>query len=370
MTKILVIDDEASLREAITDLLSFEGYETYAAPDGAVGIQYAFEILPDLIVSDLNMPDIDGYQVLQTLRENPKTASIPFIFITAHADRSFVRHGMELGADDYITKPFTNTELLAAIKTRLQRQEAVISAAMKELTPIKRRLSRVVTHELKTPLASIKMAQDLISRQLGQIPTEQLGDLMETLRQGSNRLSHLVEQIVLMTQLESDLLSEAEIARSGTPMQVWTILNVAINRARQYAYKNQDGHILANQQDIHATVLCHPQALTHALAELIANALIFSPAGASVELAEWEQDDTVWISILDHGPGIPPDRIADALRDFEQIDRETSEQQGLGLGIPLARRIIEVHGGRFDLRSKVGHGTQIEIGLPLAEQDN
>ncbi|NJM72346.1 MAG: EAL domain-containing response regulator [Scytonema sp. RU_4_4] len=122
MTKILVIEDEKLVRENIIDLLAAEDFDTIAAANGRIGVELAVSEIPDLILCDLMMPEIDGFGVLTTLREEPVTATIPFIFLTAKSARSDFRQGMDLGADDYLTKPFTRTELLNAITSRLAKQ--------------------------------------------------------------------------------------------------------------------------------------------------------------------------------------------------------------------------------------------------------
>ncbi|MGZ8941045.1 MAG: response regulator transcription factor, partial [Limisphaerales bacterium] len=122
MTKILVIDDEAILREEIVEWLTMEGYTANSAEDGLIGVETAFRQLPDLIVCDITMPHLDGYSVLAELHANPATAAIPFIFVMARVTHEDIRHGMSLGADDYITKPFTRLELLQAIQSRLAKK--------------------------------------------------------------------------------------------------------------------------------------------------------------------------------------------------------------------------------------------------------
>lgn len=122
MTKILVIEDEAESRDIFIDSLEAEGFEAIAAENGLVGIQQAQEHLPDLVLCDILMPELDGYGVLTMLRQNPLTAIIPFIFLSAKSTKTEVRKGMNLGADDYLTKPSTVEELLEAITTRLEKQ--------------------------------------------------------------------------------------------------------------------------------------------------------------------------------------------------------------------------------------------------------
>ncbi|MBD2518996.1 EAL domain-containing response regulator [Nostoc sp. FACHB-973] len=121
MTKILIIEDEESVRENILDLLEAENFETIAAPNGRIGVNLAISEVPDLILCDMMMPELDGYGVLTALRQDPTTATIPFIFLTAKSAKSDFRRGMDLGADDYVTKPFTRAELLSAIMNRLEK---------------------------------------------------------------------------------------------------------------------------------------------------------------------------------------------------------------------------------------------------------
>jgi len=125
MKKILVIEDEQIIRENILKLLKAEGFDVTGAENGAQGLNAAVSNLPDVIICDVMMPELDGYGVLMALRSNPVTATLPFVFLTGKAERSEMRQGMELGADDYLTKPFTKAELVGAISSRLKKQEAV-----------------------------------------------------------------------------------------------------------------------------------------------------------------------------------------------------------------------------------------------------
>ncbi|MBT3628411.1 MAG: response regulator [Rhodospirillaceae bacterium] len=129
MTKILVIEDEAPIRDKIVTVLEYEKYDVIDAPNGRDGVVSAQKYHPDLIICDVLMPDMNGYGALAALRDDPDTSDIPVIFLTAAASRADMRKGMELGADDYITKPYTVEELLTAVRTRLERQETIKRAA-------------------------------------------------------------------------------------------------------------------------------------------------------------------------------------------------------------------------------------------------
>ncbi len=125
MTMILVIEDEAPIRDKIVTVLKYENCDVIDAANGREGVVLAQENRPDLIICDVLMPDLNGYSALEALRKDPDTSVIPVIFLTAAASRAEMRKGMELGADDYITKPYTVVELLAAVRTRLERQETI-----------------------------------------------------------------------------------------------------------------------------------------------------------------------------------------------------------------------------------------------------
>ncbi len=131
--KILVIEDDPSILAGALEILGLEGYDVRGENDGANGIQEARQFLPDLIISDIAMPGIDGLQVLEELRKDPATAAIPFILLTGRTDRSDMRQGMALGADDYLTKPFAVTDLINAVRARLERQRRSVEAGERNL---------------------------------------------------------------------------------------------------------------------------------------------------------------------------------------------------------------------------------------------
>jgi|FLYN01.1.fsa_nt_gi signal transduction histidine kinase len=368
MTRVLVIEDEAPLREEVVDMLAFEDFDVIAAENGRIGVQLAHEQLPDLILCDITMPDLDGYGVLLELQKDRVTSTIPFIFLTARADKSFMRHGMELGADDYITKPFTRGELLAAIRTRLKRHSAVIEAHRRELEEAKVKLARMVAHELRTPLFNISSVHDLVERQLGALSPSGTRELLEIMGSGVERLNHLVEQMVYMTQIESGLLNYETVMQNGMPLRIVEVLHDAITLGRRFAHHHHDLNIRLDDRDGEAIVVAHAHALKHALAELIANALNFSKERGEVHVSQWQDEDGIWVSILDQGIGMTPKEQAQAMEKYVQVNRQTHEQQGMGLGLPLAHEIIRAHGGTLDMRSQPERGTEIIVGLPSASE--
>lgn len=364
MTRILVIEDEKAILEEVIDWLGFEDFEALGAPNGREGLEIAIDKLPDLIVCDITMPEMDGYQVLLELRKQPETALIPFIFMTARADRSFMRHGMELGADDYVTKPFSRAELLAAIRSRLERQQTISEAHSRDLDSAKIKLSNLVASELRTPLASVTKVKQIIEHQIEQLSPDEIKDLLETLSIGTERLHHLVEQMVYLTYLETGQLSHPTVFSNPSVVYMWQIIPSVVDLSRRFADQNRDQEIRLDIRDGEAAVVADTPALKHALAELVANALNVSPPDSNVSIAEWKTDKSVWVSVVDQGMGMTPEEQMKELLPFRPINQGTP-QDGAGMGLTIAARIIAAHGGEMTVHAIEGKGTQIIACLPL-----
>ncbi|MDX2137758.1 MAG: response regulator [Chloroflexota bacterium] len=365
MTKILVIEDERGLREDIVDALTISAFEVIAAPNGQTGLELARQHQPDLILCDIRMPEMNGFTVLEELRQDATTAPIPFIFISAQGDRDSMRSGMRLGADDFITKPFSVDELLTAVEARLERRNAFVRDAESKLEQAKLRLTRMVTHELKTPLISMNSVLDIVNRRMGALKPEELQEMLASMEVGGRRLNHLVEQMVLVTQLESGFIQRATLPQKGVPLSLTMILNGAVTLSNRFANNRSDVELRVEPFDAEVNILCHAQPLKHAFAEVIANALNFSPPNAVVMLRGWQAGRAIWTTITDQGPGMTPEQIAQVGQSFSQVDRESREQQGMGMGLMLAHQITILHGGILQLHSEPGSGLQVQIGLPI-----
>ena len=367
MVTILIIEDEPLILRQISLVCEKRGhFQTLGASNGSEGLQMAHEHRPDLIICDIMMPGIDGFGVLEALRVDPSFALVPFILLTARTDREAMRQCMERGADDYLVKPFSADELIAAIHARLRRQTAIGQASVQLLQEARRKFMQMVSHELRTPLVSINMAVEILSMHHGHISAEQLQELLDSVQSGGKRLSRLVEQMVYITYLESGALAPETIEEDGLPSQFWGLVTVAIDMARRFAYRHPDVVVRLEGRDESVMVHCDRTALKHALAELITNAISFSPPGAEVVVAHWQAGESVWLSVLDQGPGISPDELARVTEGFYQVRREHQEQQGMGVGLSLAQQIIKAHGGEIHVQSVIGKGTQVQVRLPIA----
>lgn len=373
MTTILVIEDERDILENIVEALTLNDYVTLSATRGDEALERARQKHPDLILCDIMLlGNLNGYDILNAIRSDPELALTPFVFITALSERKAIRQGMNMGADDYLVKPFSTKDLLAAVETRLERHKRIITESSLDLTQTKQALTRLIAHELRTPLNAINMAVQMLTFQADSVDATSINELVGALSSGTSRLNRLVEQMVLMVQIRNGHLTPDIIARGGQRTLLWPLVVSAINASRNFVYHRP--HDLPvhfepthDQNELH--VHCDSKLLRHALTEIIANAIAYSHADGQITL-DLQRDPAsplVHLIVVDEGIGMSEDDIALAFEDFGQIDRERAEQQGMGLGLSLAKHIVEAHQGTLTLRSQPGVGTEARITLPLAD---
>jgi two-component system, sensor histidine kinase and response regulator len=364
MARILVIEDEASLRENVLDILRFEDYEAVGAPDGRIGLQLVHEYLPDLILCDVIMPELDGYSVLLELRRQPSTAEIPFIFLTARATKTDLRTGMELGAEDYLTKPFTQGELLAAVRTQLEKRETRTRLAKQDLEDLRERILMALPHELRTPLAGIMGYATSLSSSGGTISPEEVVHLGQDIYRNAARLHQLIENYLVYVQLEvvgqdPAWLERLRRGRTADPHALITSCAQTVaqskDRARDLSLDVGDGPPICIYSDY----------LKKAVEELVENAFKFSAVGTLVGVLALHDRDSYIVEIRDQGCGMTLEQISQ-VGAYMQFDRKQREQQGSGMGLIIAKRLVELHAGQLAIESLPNQGTTVRLTLPVA----
>ncbi|MCU0794224.1 MAG: response regulator, partial [Opitutaceae bacterium] len=189
-TRLLIIEDEESLRLILADLLELNGYQVLAAPDGTTGLALAAQHRPDVILTDLGLPDIDGIEIVRRLHADDTLRATPVIIVSAKADRAAIRQGMELGADDYITKPFTEEEVLRSIRARLEKKDL-----LDELDAF----AHTVAHDLRNPLASLLGRLDLVKFTLDGTAKTDIRQQVEEAYRSARRLNSIIDDLLTLS---------------------------------------------------------------------------------------------------------------------------------------------------------------------------
>lgn len=363
--RILVAEDHAPLRRAICKILEKEGYTVLAAGNGAEALALMEQTPCDLILADIMMPEMDGYALYQAVRAHAEWATVPFVFLTARAEKDDVLKGKRLGAEDYITKPFDPQELLIVVRARLERGGHVRQAARAEFEQLKTQIITILGHELRTPLTFVMGYTDLALEEVATLPPAEMERFLHGIQRGTERLNRLVEDLLMALQLDS---GQAERAFQKVA-QLRRDLDAVVERAVQkYAAQaaNRQVTMETEKQGELPPVRLSEEFFADALGRLIDNAIKFSPPGGRVRVTTRTADGWAEIAVADEGIGIAAEEIPHIFERFHQIGREQIEQQGVGLGLSIARDLIRLHGGEIVVDSQPGAGSTFTIRLPAA----
>ena len=370
---ILVVDDTQQNVQILSQMLRQENYTVFAAFDGADALRLLEKRTPDLILLDVMMPGMNGFEVCEKIKSNPETSFIPVIFLSALSDTESKIHAFDAGGVDYITKPFQHREVMARVELHLSIQrlqnekESFISQLQEKQTHLeqlnkeKDDVLAVISHDMRNPLGGIIGIVDLMrSEQI--TDTDELEEMLSLIDSSAQRLLHLVNDMLDVAVIESNRL---KIDRSETDIQQ-LIRDVVHTHEPAAKHKGVDLIITIDDSLKFATI--DKSKIAQVLGNLVSNAIKFTPVDGSVTIkASWssEFDGFIVINVTDTGIGIPQSMMPVLFEKMGGHQRAgTQGEKGTGLGMPIIKRYVEAHGGVVDVESKEGKGTKFIITIP------
>jgi signal transduction histidine kinase len=357
MSRLLVIEDDEMLRLLTAEILETEGYQVDTAADGATGIAVAQAQRPDLILCDIVMGGLDGYAVLAALRQDPLTATIPVIFLTGVGEPVALRKGMELGADDYLTKPVSSARLVGAVAARLSRSVDLRRESLRRFDALRGDLARALPHEFLTPLTVVMGLSSMLMEE-GAVETADVREVARGIYLGAIALQRTIEKFLFYAELEA-----AEAADAGSAVKPDAIPSVITEAARAEAMRVDRGSDLV--VEVETIPIAMPKEHLEALVtQLVENAMKFSKSPSKVSVQCRAGEDASEIVVADLGQGMTPDHLASLMR--APFLRRHQEQPGSGLGLAIVRRLVKLHGGELAFETEPGHGTTARVRLPKA----
>ncbi len=363
MAKILVIEDETDVRDSIVDILNAEDFIVDSAADGAEGLALIAEFQPDLVLCDIMMPVLDGYGVLQRVRSQDTTKTLPFIFLTAKADKADMRTGMNLGANDYLTKPFTHDDLLSMIQARLGVKQATEDKTNEQLETLRNSISTALPRELSAPLQEVINLSAALEADAATLTPEDVASYAKAILHNAQQVSRLNQNLLLVAKLQVIALDSAvakAFRQQATPNAQTLIQSLATEIAADYL-RDSDLQLRlegANLQMSEAT-------LKKISEEIIDNAFKFSQEGKPVNIMGSHQEDYYTLYIMDYGQGMTREQIAH-IGAYQQFSTGEEATGGVGLGLTIAQRLVTLHGGEMLIESIPGQQTVVRLMLPLA----
>jgi two-component system sensor histidine kinase/response regulator len=366
---ILIVEDDKSMLEIISFLLQEEGYDVLQANNGQAGLSVLEDRQPDLIISDVMMPGMDGFDFYQRVHAKIDWAQIPFIFLTARGQRTDIRRGMGLGADDYLTKPFEPEDLLSAVKVRLARAAKAREAISRARDDFSQRIIQTLTHEFRTPLALVVGYTELLETSAQDMKREDRQVVLQGLHSGTQRLIRLVEDFLLLNRLETGALAlEVSQEQRTTSRPDWVVESV-VEQFWEIAAQRQISlttHLAAEN----VIAIISQRDLVEIVRKLVDNAIKFSKSNGGQVVVSTHCEDEFWVlEVADNGVGIRQESLPWIFAAFRQIDREKMEQQGAGVGLAIVQGLAEVYKGRLGVQSEPGKGSLFTVRLPMIVEE-
>lgn len=359
---ILLVDDDETFLGIAQPILESNEYAVHAVNDVYQAERTLGTFTPDLIISDIEMPGKSGLEFLRTVHSLPAMENVPFIFLTANGDVDSMALGKELGSDDYLTKPVNYKLLLATVKGKLKKKTMVQRSQDHQIESIRNQLLRMFSHEMRTPLTSIIGATEMLSDPDAHFNAEEMTLFLEMLHNNSQRLTSMFDDYLLVTRIESGELLE-DFYTAPQPVDPHGLAEKVL--VHHYKASSQRRITVVNNAEI-GEVTC-PVLISHIetiLSKLIDNAIKFSSSDSSVVITGHSGGQTLRFSVADTGCGVPPEASTSIFDKFFQVNRETMEQQGSGLGLYIVKKLTERYGGRVWFESEVDRGTTFHVELP------
>ena len=365
--KILIVDDVVSNVLLLKILLTNEKFQVCTASNGKMCIEMAKSEHPDLILLDVMMPDLNGFDTAVILKKDPETQEIPIIFLTALNNPSDLVKGFQVGANDFLTKPFNKEELVMRVMHQIQ-LVAAKRIIIRQNEELKRTISNrdkmysVIAHDLRSPMASIRMVLNLAVNVVSKdIVGEEIFGLLDKANRESEETHDLLDNLLKWTKSQTGRLSVVyqELDLDDIVPGVVDIFRmIAEMKKIELKYIPADEKLIVHaDNDMIKTIIRN----------FLSNAVKFTPEGKSVEVFYKREGDFARISVRDHGVGIEPERVKTIFRTGETT-YGTGGEEGSGLGLQLCQDFARKNGGEARVESTLGEGSTFSFTIPLTKQ--
>ena len=367
-TNILVVDDNPANLQVLNGMLKERGCKVRLVTSGPLALRAAEADAPDLIMLDISMPDMDGYQVCRRLKQMDGLQEIPVIFLSALTDTVDKVEAFDAGGVDYITKPFQFEEVEARMELhlKLRRMQNKVEAQnrrleasyerLSELEGLRDNLVQMIVHDMRSPLGAITTSLQLLKEDLeGKIPEENLNDI-ESAMMGGSALMNMLNDLLDVSRLEAGQMPLEIEARDLVQVARESVTSLApLVPGREVALTGEE----------RVTARCDGNVVRRVIDNLVANGLKHTPAGSTLAVEVRQDSDGAKVSVFDSGPGIPPEYLEHIFEKFGQVDtRKNGKYHSTGIGLTFCKMAVEAHGGQIGVESVLGEGSTFWFTLP------
>lgn len=356
---ILVVDDEPTARMTVEALLMPEGYELHFASSAIEMLEVVNSIKPDVILLDVMMPGMTGFEACRRLKADAKLRHVPIILLTALADVVNLVKGLEAGADEFLSKPVNGSELRARVRSmlRIKQQYDDLQAMVK----VREELTHMTVHDLRTPLSTVGLYADLVRRHL--LQPEKVESLADTISSQVNRLQGLVNEILIMAKNEG-----GQLALSQQPVDVCAFLQ-KVQCDHIASAELKDVSLVVESAENLPTVDLDVALFRRVIDNLLSNAFKFTPTGSRVVVTVAACADSdiphLKFTVGDEGSGIPLEHRERVFDRFAVVEMKDQDVPQLGLGLAFCKMVVDAHGGNIFVESNEPQGARFVMCMPL-----
>jgi two-component system sensor histidine kinase/response regulator len=359
---ILMVDDNPVNLKVLTSMLRQSGWRPRPVTSGRLGLQAAQSDPPDLVLLDVNMPDMSGYELCARMKADPRLAEIPVIFVSALDDTPDKVRGFQVGGVDYITKPFQIDEVRARVSTHLElrRQRRELEGGLEQLRESERlrdNLVHMIVHDLRSPLSAISIYLEMFAEEARQKLGRQTQLDIASATHAARTMVRLINGILDVSKMESE--------RMTLDLRECDLVHVIGRSLGDFESLVGERQIAFEHPSPPAWVVADEEIVVRIVQNLLANALRLTPAGGSIRVGIEVEAAHTRVFVADTGPGIPASLHAKVFEKFATLDTATlPHRQTTGLGLTFCRMAVEAHGGRIGVESQPGQGSTFWFTLP------
>jgi len=345
---VLVLEDDAAIRATLVDILELNGYTVTPAANGADGVALARRDRPDLILTDIAMPGLNGFEVIRALRANGRTRSIPVIIVSASLEPNKMRQAMDLGADDFIVKPFNEDQILRSIRARLEKK-----SLLDELDAF----AHTVAHDLKNPIGVVSMRAQLLRRFWDTQDDAQLFQHVIELEKNTDRLNNIVDELLLLAGVRRQAVTPRRVEMAA-------VVTESLGRVEHLIAQS---HAQVEPPAVWPVVLGHGPWIAEIWTNYLSNALKYGGRPPVIQLGADPVPERARVRfwVQDNGPGLTPEQQAALFQPFTRVTQ--TRVKGHGLGLSIVRRIAEKLQGSVGVESQPGTGSRFWFELPATD---
>ncbi|HUX33798.1 MAG TPA: hybrid sensor histidine kinase/response regulator [Gemmatimonadaceae bacterium] len=355
---VLVVDDHAGNRLLLRELLDAQGHTVAEAADGASALLAVADRLPDVILLDVQMPGMDGFEVCRRLKASAGTAAVPVLLVTALSAREDRIEGIRAGANDLVTKPIDSADLMLRVRNAIQARQlhARVEAQYRDLTQMERlrdNLVHMLAHDLRSPLAGVHAILEMVQMDAGTLPAESAAFLDDALRL-TRRVADMIGDMLDVSRLEA--------GRMPLKLRALDLAALAADAVRgTYA---GSVHVEWRPPTVPVDVMGDPKLLGRVITNLLDNAIKFTGKGGTVRVAVAREARGAVVTVTDQGPGVPAEARDEIFDKFAQAAGADQSRRSSGLGLTFCKLVIDAHGGAIGVDDAPGGGSTFWLVLP------